>query len=407
MGCVGGALGALAPKLKPEAIGWDGVVDTEASFSSPFVESFWADSDLPAPRPNPKPAEVDRGLAAAKENNPGEPGVPGVAGAAEESVEPMLNEKLGSLLGVFETAPVGGALNRNDGVPLLEGGDGTTMDSPIAALTVGLMAKMLECFCVDAGVAGASCFDCCSFSFSFSFSCSCLSMMDCAKRLAWLVGRFSGAACVEEGAVEVEGDAPKAGKGVDDVAAATGVVDVAVTSFFSAACPKLNPAKGEGFGALLSDADNVGLKPEDVASDFDVPLVEGAGSLKPPTVGKAGAFVDVGREGLNPPADDDVDVAGAAGSLKPPALGILGGAGIAKDGLEASVVCFLAGAAVAVSSMVEASRFFGCGSVAVFTPPFPAFFLICSRYSLYSALTPSSADAKLTNGSSRILTDKA
>lgn len=187
-----------------------------------------------------------------------------------------------------------------------------------------------------------------------------------------------------------------------------GAVEVAGISFFSAGCPKLNPAKGEGLGAPLSEAGRVGLKPEGALSGFEVPFVDAAGSLKPPTAGRAGAFVDVGRDGLNPPVDDDVDVVGAAaGSVKPPALGILGGAGIAKDGLETSVVCFLAGAAVAVSSMVDASRFFGCGSAAVLTPPLPAFFLISSRYSLYSALTLSNTDAKLINGSSRIFTDKA
>lgn len=180
MGCLGGALGAVAPKENPEAIGWDGVVDSAASFVSSFVESFCAESALPAPNPNPNPAEVDRGLAAAKENVPEEPGVPGVAGATEDSVEPMLNEKLGNLLGVVDVAELAGALNRNEGVPLLEGGDGITIESPMAALTVGLMAKMLDCFCVDDGVAGVSCFDCCSFS----FSCSCLSITDCAKRLA-------------------------------------------------------------------------------------------------------------------------------------------------------------------------------------------------------------------------------
>lgn len=200
---------------------------------------------------------------------------------------------------------------------------------------------------------------------------------------------------------------------VDVAGAAAGAAAVVDSAFFFSAgggAPKLNPAKGDGLAGALVEG-SVGLKPPVVAAgaflSASVAVVVAGGSLNPPTAGKAGfGASDCGapNEGLNPFAIvDAVDVDGA-GSLNPPVLAT-GGAGMENAGFGASVGFLLGGASLSEASMAVASRFLACGPSA--TTLFPAFFLILSRYVLYSALTLSNADAKLTNGSSRILTDKA
>lgn len=130
--------GMSAPKLNPEAIGFDAGVVVVASvfpFASPL---FSGESVLP----NPKPNEADEVLGFGAKVNPA---VLFVGGRSK--LDPMLKENVGNLLGVVEAAAEGveGALKRNEDAPVLDG-DGTTMLSAIAGFTVGLMAKILDCF---------------------------------------------------------------------------------------------------------------------------------------------------------------------------------------------------------------------------------------------------------------------
>lgn len=127
-----------APKLNPEAIGFDtGVVVAASAFplASPL---FSGEPVLPKPKPN----EADEVLGFGAKLNPV---MPFDGGRSE--LEPMLKENVGNLLGVVdaEAEGVDGALKRKEDAPVLDG-DGTTMLSAIAGFTVGLMAKMLDCF---------------------------------------------------------------------------------------------------------------------------------------------------------------------------------------------------------------------------------------------------------------------
>jgi hypothetical protein len=129
--------GTFAPKLNPAAIGLEGVVD--AASVVPLASLLF--SGVPV-LPKPKPNEADEVLGLGAKVNPAV--AFGVGGRSE--LEPMLNENVGNLLGVVEAeAGVDGALKRKDEAPVLDG-DGTTMLSEIAGFTVGLMAKMLDCF---------------------------------------------------------------------------------------------------------------------------------------------------------------------------------------------------------------------------------------------------------------------
>jgi hypothetical protein len=277
---------------------------------------------------------------------------------------------------------------------------------PIAGFTLGLIAKMLDVFAAADGVAGGS------FSAAFSLACSSITL--CANILARLEGRLS----FVNWAVLVElAGVPNVNAADEVVGAVPGAATVAGSAFFFsvvAGAPKLNPAKGEDLaGALV--AGRVGLNPAFIlASEMSAPIlsassavVDSGGSLNPPTAGKAGfGASDCGapKEGLNPLVVADAVDVDDAGSLNPPVLAT-GGAGIANAGFGASVGFLLGGASLGEASIAVASRFLACAPFAV--PAFPAFFVISSRYVLYSALTLSNADARLTKGSSRILTDKA
>lgn len=149
--------GMSAPKLNPAAIGFEGVEDSAPVF--PSVPSFFSGVSV---LPKPKPKEADEVLGLGAKVNP----VVAFADGGRSELEPMLNENVGNLLGVVEAEDgVEGALNRKDDGPVLDG-EGTIMLLAIAGFTVGLMAKMLDCFCADDGVAGAS------FSAVFSLFCS-------------------------------------------------------------------------------------------------------------------------------------------------------------------------------------------------------------------------------------------
>lgn len=354
-GCDVGARGADAAKLKADVGGCEGVVEATsvlplAFFASPFAV------------PNPNAAEVDRGFAA-KENVAGEPGVPGVPGApvvVAVAAEPMLKENVGNGPGVVEAAADGvdGALNRKEDPPDA-GGDGITIVSPIAGFTLGLSANILDVFWEADGVAGGS--------FSAAFSLACSSITFCAKMLARLEERLS----VVDSVVLFEGTAaPNAGTGTDDVLEADAGADTGVgaASFFSTGCPgpKLKPAKGEALAGAFVEG-RLGLKPPVAGLAVSEVVEVAAGSLNPPTAGKAG---------LNPFATvDDVDVDGA-GSLNPPVLAT-GGAGMAKAGWGASVAFLLGGASLEESSIAVASRFLAWVPFAV--TAFPAFFMISSK----------------------------
>lgn len=172
-GCEVAARGADAPKLKADVGGCEGVVEmASVLLVVPFAAALSVASLFAVP--NPKAADVDRGLGA-KLNIPGLPGVPGVPGApvaVEPDVAPMLKENFGNVLGVVEAAADGvdGALNKNEDVPAEVGGDGTTIVSPIAGFTVGFIANMLDDFVLEDGVAGAT------FSAPFSFACSSITL---------------------------------------------------------------------------------------------------------------------------------------------------------------------------------------------------------------------------------------
>lgn len=342
-GSLGGARGASGPKLNADPIGFDGVVDVKSVL---LLASCTPDFSGESVLPNAKPKVADVALGLGAKEKP-------VLGVGGLSVDPMLKENVGNLLGVVEAVAEGvdGALKRKEDAPVLEEGDGTTMVSAIAGFTVGLMAKMLDCFEDDDGVAGVS--------FSAIFSVFCSSIRACANRLARLEGRFSVVSAVVPPAVEAA--APNVGNGTDDTPAPA-VEVVGEASFFSAVGPKLKPANGEGFAGALSVDGNVGLNPAGPEPLCGVLLAVELGNLKPPTAGKPGfALSDcaVGNTGLNPLAvEDDVEDDGG-GSLNPPALGMDGGgAGIESDGLLASEVFLFGGSILEESSIAAASRFF-------------------------------------------------
>ena len=225
-----------------------------------------------------------------------------------------------------------------------------------------------------------------------------------------MLARLDGRLSPDDSVVLLE-DVPDAdvGNAADDSVDADSMgVRIGFAVFFStgAAEPKLNPANGEALAGALVEG-RVGLKPPEAGVAVSVEEEVAAGNLNPPTAGSAALGAsdwNAPNEGLNPLTAVVDDVGDGAGSLKPPALEA-GGAGMAKAGLGASGTFLLGGVSIGESFIAVASRFLACTTFP--TLSFPAFFMISSRYVLYSALTLSRAAAKLTKGSSRILTDNA